>query len=101
MAVLLAPMLLRLHFHMMAEPSPYHCHHQLVPILLLKVAVKPLKISTLWNYPKAKRLCYVCGDRWWKDHVCKPAVQLHFVQELIDHLQSGAPKPAVIVKSQN
>lgn len=34
-------------------------------------------------------MCFICGERWSKDHQCKPNVQLHFVQELIDHLQLG------------
>ena len=44
--------------------------------------------SALRNFRKSKGLCFVCGEKWSKDHVCKSSVQLHIVQELIDHIQS-------------
>lgn len=46
------------------------------------------KWSALRNYRKSKGLCFVCGEKWSKDHMCKSSVQLHIVQELIDHIQS-------------
>ena len=39
------------------------------------------------NYRKAKGLCFICEEKWSKDHQCKASVQLHVVQEMIDHLQ--------------
>lgn len=48
------------------------------------------KWSALRTFRKAKGLCFVCGEHWSKDHVCKSSVQLHVVQELIDHIQTGA-----------
>lgn len=45
------------------------------------------KWSSLRNYRKAKGLCFICGEKWSKDHQCKSTVQLHIVQELIDQLQ--------------
>ena len=46
------------------------------------------KWSALRNFRKSKGLYFVCGEKWSKDHVCKSSVQLHIVQELIDHIQS-------------
>lgn len=43
------------------------------------------KWVALRNYRKSKDLCFLCGERWSKDHKCQQSVQLHFVQELIDH----------------
>ena len=37
---------------------------------------------------KAKGLCFICGERWGKDHLCKQEVQLHVVQEMIEILQN-------------
>ena len=47
------------------------------------------KWGALRAYRRAKGLCYVCGERWSKDHVCKQEVQLHIVQEMIEILQSS------------
>ncbi|XP_073360196.1 uncharacterized protein [Aegilops tauschii subsp. strangulata] len=46
------------------------------------------KWTAMRNYRKSKGLCFVCGEKWAKDHVCKSTVQLHFVQEMIDQLQA-------------
>nr|XP_020161515.1 uncharacterized protein LOC109746825 [Aegilops tauschii subsp. strangulata] len=46
------------------------------------------KWSALRAYRKSKGICFICGEKWSRDHVCKSTVQLHFVQELIDHVQS-------------
>ena len=47
------------------------------------------KISALRAYRRSKGLCFVCGERWSKDHKCATSVQLHIVEELIHALQSG------------
>lgn len=31
----------------------------------------------------------MCGEKWAKDHQCKPTVQLHVVQELIEQLEES------------
>jgi hypothetical protein len=43
--------------------------------------------TSLKAYRKAKGLCYVCGERWGRDHQCKGAVPLHLVQEMLDCMQ--------------
>lgn len=47
------------------------------------------KWTSLRNFRRAKGLCFICGEKWSKDHQCKSTVQLHVVQELIDQLQSS------------
>lgn len=46
------------------------------------------RLAALKSYRRSKGLCFVCGERWSKDHKCATSVQLHVVQELLDHLQS-------------
>lgn len=48
------------------------------------------KWAALRAYRKSKGLCFICGEKWSRDHQCKSSVQLHFVQELIDQLDSGS-----------
>jgi hypothetical protein len=43
--------------------------------------------TSLKAYRKARGLCYVCGERWGRDHQCKGAVPLHLVQEMLDYMQ--------------
>jgi hypothetical protein len=43
--------------------------------------------TSLEAYRKAKGLCYVCGERWGRDHQCKGTVPLHLVQEMLDCMQ--------------
>lgn len=45
------------------------------------------KWGALRAYRKARGLCFICGERWGKDHVCKQEVQLHVVQEMVEFLQ--------------
>jgi hypothetical protein len=45
------------------------------------------KWNSLRAYRKSKGLCFVCGERWGWDHQCKPNIQLHIVQEMLDCLQ--------------
>lgn len=47
------------------------------------------KWGALRAYRGARGLCYICGERWSKDHVCKQEVQLHVVQEMIEVLQNS------------
>jgi hypothetical protein len=42
------------------------------------------KWSSLRAYRKSKGLCFVCGERWGKEHVCKNSIQLHVVREMLD-----------------
>lgn len=44
--------------------------------------------SNLKAYRRAKGLCFICGEKWGKDHICQKAVQLHVVQEMINCMQS-------------
>ena len=48
------------------------------------------KWATLRAFCKSKGLCFICGGKWSRDHQYKSSVQLHFVQELIDHLDSSS-----------
>jgi hypothetical protein len=43
--------------------------------------------SSLKAYRRSKGLCFICGERWARDHQCKTAVQLHIVQEMLECLQ--------------
>jgi hypothetical protein len=45
--------------------------------------------NSLHDYRKSKGLCFVCGERWSKDHQCKNSIQLHIVQEMLDCLQQS------------
>lgn len=42
------------------------------------------KLATLKAYRRAKGLCFICGERWGKDHKCNTTVQLHIVQEMLE-----------------
>jgi hypothetical protein len=46
------------------------------------------KWTNLKAYRRSKGLCFVCGERWSKEHQCKAAIQLHVIQEMVDYLQS-------------
>jgi hypothetical protein len=45
------------------------------------------KWQTLKAYRRSKGLCFVCGEKYSRDHRCKTSIQLHVVQEMIDYLQ--------------
>jgi hypothetical protein len=45
------------------------------------------KWSNLKAYRRSKGLCFVCGERWSREHQCKAAIQLHVIQEMVDYLQ--------------
>ncbi|XP_037412327.1 uncharacterized protein LOC119275560 [Triticum dicoccoides] len=42
------------------------------------------KLATLKAYRRVKGLCYICGERWGRDHKCNNTVQLHVVQEILE-----------------
>jgi hypothetical protein len=42
------------------------------------------RLATLKAYRRAKGLCFICGERWGKDHKCSNTVQLHVVQEMME-----------------
>lgn len=44
------------------------------------------RLTTLQAYHWARGLCYLCGEKWSREHKCATAVQLHVVQELFDVL---------------
>lgn len=45
------------------------------------------KWASLKAYRRSKGLCFICGEKWGKDHQCKTTIQLHVVQEMLDMLQ--------------
>lgn len=45
------------------------------------------KWTHLKEFRRSKGLCFVCGEKWGRDHLCKTAIQLHVVQEMIEYLQ--------------
>lgn len=45
------------------------------------------RLAALKSYRRSKVLCFVCGEKWSKDHKCASSIQLHVVQELMDVLQ--------------
>ncbi|XP_040248832.1 uncharacterized protein [Aegilops tauschii subsp. strangulata] len=50
------------------------------------------RLSALKAYRRAKGLCYLCGEKWGREHKCATTVQLHVVQEMFDVLGfSGLP----------
>lgn len=53
-----------------------------------KVVPSDDKWISLRTYRKSKGLCFICGEKWSKDHQCKSSVQLHIVQGMIEHIQS-------------
>lgn len=47
------------------------------------------KWTHLKEFRRSKGLCFVCGEKWGRDHQCKTAIQLHVVQEMIEYLQAS------------
>ena len=45
------------------------------------------KWEALRSYRKAKGLCFMCGEKWSRDHQCKQSVSLHVVQEMVEFFQ--------------
>lgn len=50
------------------------------------------KLATLKAYRRAKGLCYICGERWGREHKCNATVQLHVVQELLEFCAQDSPE---------
>lgn len=53
------------------------------------------KWSALRAYRKAKGLCFMCGEKWSRDHQCKQLVSLHVVQEMVEFFQCSAMDESV------
>jgi hypothetical protein len=45
------------------------------------------KLRSLLAYHKSKGLCYKCGKKWSKTHVCPAQVPLHIMEEVLDMMQ--------------
>uniref|UniRef100_A0ACD5VZF2 Uncharacterized protein n=1 Tax=Avena sativa TaxID=4498 RepID=A0ACD5VZF2_AVESA len=48
------------------------------------------KWQSLKAYRRSKGLCFVCGERWGRDHQCRTSVPLHLVQEMVHSMQLTA-----------
>ena len=64
------------------------------------------KIAALHQFRRAKGLCFKCGERWGKDHVCPPTFQMHIVDELLamfslDDLTGDSPPDSPISEEEN
>lgn len=46
------------------------------------------RLASLKAYRRSKGLCFVCGERWGRDHKCATSVQLNVIQELLEALHS-------------
>lgn len=46
--------------------------------------------AALRAYRKSKGLCFICGERWAREHKCKQEIQLHVVQEMWDYMLTSA-----------
>lgn len=44
------------------------------------------RLTMLRAYRRVRHLCYLCGEKWSREHKCATDVQLHVVQELFDVL---------------
>jgi hypothetical protein len=44
------------------------------------------KFKALRAYRRAKGLCDRCAEKWSKGHKCACSVQLHAMQEMLEHL---------------
>ena len=44
------------------------------------------KWSALRAYRRSKGLCFLCGEKWSREHLCKQVVSLHVVQEIVDFM---------------
>jgi len=47
------------------------------------------KWTSLKAYRRSKGLCFICGEKWGKDHRCKPSIQLNIVQEMLECFQNS------------
>jgi hypothetical protein len=46
------------------------------------------KWHSLKNYRHSKGLCFICGEKWNKEHHWKNSIQLHVVQEMVQYMQN-------------
>lgn len=44
------------------------------------------KFKALRAYRRANGLCDICAEKWSKGHTCACSVQLHAMQEMLEHL---------------
>jgi len=52
------------------------------------------KISTLRQYRRARGLCDVCAEKWFRGHKCAPNISLHAMQQVWDLLPlESFPEP--------
>uniref|UniRef100_A0ACD5TFA2 Uncharacterized protein n=1 Tax=Avena sativa TaxID=4498 RepID=A0ACD5TFA2_AVESA len=58
------------------------------------------KIAALRAYHRARGLCFICGERWGRDHRCGPTVQLHVVEELLAMIQDNEEVPNTSAKAE-
>ena len=49
------------------------------------------KLATLKAYRRAKGPCYICGEKWGREHRCNTTVKLHVVQELLEFCAPESP----------
>lgn len=54
----------------------------------------------LRNYRRAKGLCQFCAEKWSKDHKCADTVQLHVMQEMLEHFQVEEDKYSLADSTQ-
>lgn len=45
------------------------------------------KWQSLKAFRHSKGLCFVCGEKWTREHQCENAIQLHVVQEMVEYMQ--------------
>jgi hypothetical protein len=45
------------------------------------------KWQSLKAYRRSKGICFICGEKWNREHQCKNTIQLHVVQEMIEFMQ--------------
>lgn len=59
------------------------------------------KVQALRAYRRARGLCYICGEKWSRDHTCGPTVQLHVVEELLGLLNMNGQASGVTADSED
>lgn len=46
------------------------------------------KWQNLKAYGRSKGLCFICSEKWGRDHQCKANIQLHIVHEMVECIQT-------------
>lgn len=54
------------------------------------------KWQSLKAYRCSKGLCFICGEKWNREHQCKNTIQLHVVQEMIAYMQASEDADSVL-----